>query len=255
MIVDQKIEVYKSLQDTHKLNPSELDFPFPTGTFFQLDEFYSIQDEFPKNYGLGKNKLSEKVPEERKAQVKQLKGYLHFYDQILADFFNQLYHAKDLLDSSPIDSSYFPSYLDKNPLDGSDYYSKILYATDLEENLVVSGNDAISLYENKSLFYDRRNRALDHLIARFGESFNDYVFMMYQVKQETNSLGELGLEYEEIIQDKQNFINQYPELSSKRGLGINYLTKGSNLSSTSKFNLDYLEVSDLGGYEKELQNY
>lgn len=252
MIIDQKIEIYKSSQRTNKMKASELDFPFPIGNFYQLDEFYSIQDEFPINYGLGRNTLSDNASEERKAQVKQLKGYLHFYDQILADFFKQLYHAKDLLDLPSIDRTYFPSFLDKNPLTGDEFYNKKLYSNDLESNMFSEDSYNISLYENKSLFYDRRNRALDHLIARFGESFNDYVFMMYQVKQETNSLGEMGLEYEEIILDKQNFLSQYPELSSKRGLGINYLLSEDFILNKNSLNIGTFELSNFGGYEKRV---
>ncbi|MEC4004865.1 hypothetical protein OX283_009380 [Flavobacterium sp. SUN052] len=252
MIVDQKIEIYKSSQRTKKMKESELDFPFPIGNFYQLDEFYSIQDEFPINYGLGKNTLSDKVEEKRKAQVKQLKGYLHFYDQILADFFKQLYHAKDLLNISTLEQTYFTSFLDKNPLSGDQFYNKELYSDDLEEKLFSLDSYDISLYENKTLFYDRRNRALDHLIARFGESFNDYVFMMYQVKQETNSLGEMGLEYEEIILDKQRFLSQYPELSSKRGLGMNYLLSEDYFLSKNSLNIGTFEISNFGGYEKRV---
>lgn len=252
MIVDQKIQIYKASQQTNKLKESELDFPFPFGNFYQLDEYYSIQDEFPINYGLGKNKLSDNASEERKAQVKQLKGYLHFYEQILADFFKQLYHAKDLLDGETIEQTYFSNYLDKNPLNKDDFYNKEFYSIDLENNLFSPDTYDTSLYENKSLFYDRRNRALDHLIARFGESFNEYVFMMYQVKQETNSLGEMSLEYDEIILDKQSFLNQYPELSSQRGLGVNYLLNEDYLLSKYSLNIGTFQISNLGGYEKRV---
>jgi hypothetical protein len=156
------------------------------------------------------------------------------------------------LDTTTIEQSYFTSFLDKNPLTGDDFYNKELYETGLEAQLFSLDSYDISLYENKTLFYDRRNRALDHLIARFGESFNDYVFMMYQVKQETNSLGEMGLEYEEIILDKQNFLNQYPSLSSKRGLGVNYLASEAIVLSKNSLNIGTFEVSNFGGYEKRV---
>lgn len=252
MVIDQKIQIYKASHHANKMKESDLDFPFPIGEFYQLDEFCSIQDEFPVSYGLGKNKLSEKVSDERKAQVKQLKGYLHFYDQILADFFKQLFHAKELLDINSLEQTYFSNYLDKNVVTGDDFYSKELYVSDLENNLNATGTYDISLYENKSLFYDRRNRALDHLMARFGEQFNEYVFMMYQVKLETNSLGELDLEYEELIQDKQNFLKQYPELSSKRGLGVNYLASEDFVLNKTTLNIGNFEISSLGGYEKRV---
>lgn len=251
MTVEQKVQVYNSLNSTNKMKKSDYDIPFPIGNYYQLDEYYSIQDEYPKIYGLGKNKLSDKVSEKRKAQVKQLKGYLHFYDQILADFFKQLYHTKDLLNSSTIKSTYFQSYLDENIITGEEFYSKDLYSDEFKLKLFSSEEFDISLYENKALFYDRRNRSLDHLIARFGENFSEYVSMMYQMREETGTLDEMNEEYEEIIQDKQDFINEYPELSSKRGLGKNYLETGYLLDK-SHLTIGYFELNNLGGYERRV---
>jgi len=246
MLVDQKIEIYKSQQKNYKLLNTNNVLPYPSGTFYQLDEYYSIQDEFPQNYGLGKNKLSDKESDLRKAQVNQLKGYLHFYDQILADFFNQLYNAKNILDTATIDRTYFPKFLSKNDWTGGEFYSKELYTDSFEDNLWIPNDDQISIYENKTNFYERRNRALDHLMARFGESFNDYVFMMYQVNQDAKGLGELSFQYEDLIQDKQNFINDYPEISSKRGIGMDYI----NLNTLTP--PAFWGSNSRGGYEQRV---
>jgi len=244
MLVDQKIEIYKSQQKNYKLLNINNELPYPSGTFYQLDEFYSIQDEFPQNYGLGKNQLSDKESDLRKAQVNQLKGYLHFYDQILADFFNQLYHSKNILDTVTIDRTYFPKFLSKNDWTGGEFYSKALYTSSFENNLWIPNDDQITIYENKTDFYDRRNRALDHLMARFSESFNDYVFMMYQVNQDAKGLGELSFQFEDLIQDKQNFINNYPEISSKRGIGMDYINPNTLTPP------DFWYSNSRGGYEK-----
>lgn len=246
MLVDQRIEIYKSQQKNYKLLNTNNELPFPSGTFYQLDEYYSIQDEFPQNYGLGKNQLSNKESDSRKAQVNQLKGYLHFYDQILADFFNQLYHSKNILDTVTIDRSYFPKYLSKNDWNGGEFYSKELYTDSFEDNLWMPNDDQISIYENKTNFYERRNRALDHLMSRFGESFNDYVFMMYQVNQDAKGLGELSFQYEDLIQDKQNFINDYPKISSKRGIGMDYINPNTLTPP------DFWGSNSRGGYEQRV---
>lgn len=248
MIVDQKVQIYKSLQKNHKLEKPDASFPFPSGTFYQLDEYYSIQDEFPATYGIGKNKLSETVSDKRKSQAKQLQGYLYFYEQILADFFSQLYNAKELLDTTTLKASYFPKFIEKDDLTGNTFYSTEILSDVLKEKLSVSDNDDISLYETQTVFYDRRNRALDHLIARFGESFNDYVFMMYQVQQNINGLGSLGKENVELIQDKQNFIESYPEISSNRALGMNYTVLPKAPASNVFSN--YWDTSNIGGYAK-----
>ena len=38
-----------------------------------------------------------------------------------------------------------------------------------------------NIAENESTFNDRRNRFLDHLMARFAESFTDYALIAYRI--------------------------------------------------------------------------
>jgi hypothetical protein len=253
MLVAQKVILYKSQFHQNKLQNIKNDFDIESGTYFNLNHYYSIQDEFPRNYGLGKNYLSEKATPLRKAQTKQLKGYLYFYEQILADFFSQLYSAKDLFDIKSIDRTYFPTYLDENHLTGEDFYSKTLYTTELESKLLDGASlSDTSLYENEVTFNDRRNRVLDHLMARFSESFNDYVFMMYQLSQSTSGMGSFTFDYKDLIEDKQSFIKDYPEISSKRGLGIDYLNATLNATTATLEFHDFWNSNHRGGYEKRI---
>ncbi len=253
MLVEQKVIMYKSQFNQKKLQNTKNDFDLDHGNYFDLDHYYSIQDEFPRNYGLGKNYLSEKETPLRKAQVKQLKGYLYFYEQILADFFNQLYNAKNLFDIQSIDKTYFPEYLETNPLNGDGFYSKELYTNDLKSKLLngESADDA-SLYETKTTFYERRNRVLDHLLARFSESFNEYVFMMYQLSQNTSGMGSFTFDYGDLIEDKQNFITEYPEISSNRGLGIDYLNATVNEDTKLPEFHPFWDSNHRSGYEKRV---
>lgn len=253
MMVEQKVIMYKTLFNQKKLKEAASDFEIENGTYYPLNSYHSIQDEFPVTYGLGKNYLSDKETDLRKAQAKQLKGYLLFYEQILADFFSQLYNAKELFntDVNAVKKTYFPIYLDKDVETGNDFYSKELYTADLKKALLEGkSDDDISLYESKTLYYDRKNRALDHLMARFAESFNDYVFMMYQVSIDTSGMGSLSFDYDDLILDKQNFINVYPEISRNRGLGIDYLN-ATILNNALNFN-PFWNTDHRGGYEKRV---
>ncbi|MCF2219900.1 hypothetical protein H9Q08_11325 [Chryseobacterium sp. PS-8] len=252
MLVEEKVQQYKAQMRSYKLSSVQKDLPIPKGEYFQLNEYYSIQEEFPVTYALGKNKLSEKVPEKRKAQAKQLKAYLHFYDQLLADFFNQLYNAKNIFDLKPIHKTYFPNYLDKNPKTGEDFYAKEIYGNNFE-NVLLRGDNPnvdVSLEETKSVFYDRRNRVLDHLMARFGESFSDYVFMMYRVSQDAGGLGELSFQPQDLINDKEAFVKDYAEISYKRGLGIDYLYAEEGNKKFSFYH--FWNTEHRGGYEKRV---
>ncbi|WP_080778377.1 hypothetical protein [Chryseobacterium phocaeense] len=242
MLVDQKVIMYKAQFNQKKLKDAYFDFEIPKGEHFELQNYYSIQNDFPASYRLGKNFVSEKETELRKGQVKQLKGYLYFYEQILADFFNQLYHAKDIFNTNSVSKTYFSNYFDENTISKDNFYWKDILSPSLKKALLdgESLNDA-NLYETKDQFYSRRNKILDHLMARFSESFNEYVFMMYNVASDTSGMGEMSFDYEDLMTDKQNFLNAYPEISSKRGLGIDYMNSNP-----------FWNTNHRGGYENRV---
>ena len=74
-----------------------LDLPIPAGRYLpDLEDYFSIQHDFPLVYGIGKGGLSDKEKPSRKAQAKQLKGYLLFYDQLLANYLAQLANLRHL---------------------------------------------------------------------------------------------------------------------------------------------------------------
>ena len=74
----------------------ENDITPPVGKNRDVGNYYSIQHQFPEAYGIGTMGLPQSASPERQAQAKQLKAYLLFYDQLLANYFSQLAHAKDL---------------------------------------------------------------------------------------------------------------------------------------------------------------
>lgn len=249
MLVDQKVIMYKTQFNQKKLKADHFNLQTPTGDYFELNTYYSIQDDFPANYRLGKNPVSEEDSDLRKAQVKQLKGYLFFYEQILADYFTQLYHAKDIFDTNDITRSYFSTYLEKNDLTGEDFYSKELFDASFQSALLNGEvGENVSLIESKNDFHNRRNRILDHLLARFSESFSDYVFMMYHVANDTSGMGEISFDQEDLIQDKQDFLNVYPEISSNRGLGMDFFN--AELVEDSVVFDPFWDKEIRGGYEK-----
>nr|MBP6314678.1 hypothetical protein [Chitinophagaceae bacterium] len=224
LLVAQKVQFLKGQNATYKLLQTKIDLEIPKGTYYPLFQYQSVQEEMPGTYGLGYKPVSDNSTALRKAQVKQLKAYLHFFDQQIANLFSQLYHAKSLLDIPTIHRTYFPQYLEKNPNTNEDFFSKEVYTNDFEWN-VNNGErkEDVSLFENQSTFQNRRNRALDHLIARFSENFNAYVLMMHQIANSNTGFGNLTVQPLDMIKDKQHFLKQYADISYHRGLGMQYL--------------------------------
>jgi uncharacterized protein YegP (UPF0339 family) len=74
------------------------------------------------------------------------------------------------------------------------------------------------LLEDRSVFEDRRNRFLDHLLARYGEQFSDYVLMASELEESKAP--------ERLIEDKLDFLRDFPELGYERGKAFNQADAG-----------------------------
>ncbi|NER12061.1 hypothetical protein GWK08_01285 [Leptobacterium flavescens] len=99
-----KAKVHRSLSFPGKfeLPMANLNTEVPKGLYREdLDEYYSIQNDFPVVYGIGEDGLPEEATLKRKTQALQLKGYLMFYDQILANYTAQLTHIRSLFSLKP----------------------------------------------------------------------------------------------------------------------------------------------------------
>jgi hypothetical protein len=195
------------------------DLPVPTGRNRNLDEYISIQDEFPKAYQIGKEGIADAASPLRKAQRLQLKGYLIFFDQLLADYLSQLAKTKDLL--SWKGDSTTPTY----------YYNA------LSENEIRDFNVLFTNYstypaklEDKALLENRRNRFLDHLLARFNEKFVDY--SVFKFTSASTGIAYNSFSDAEKINDKISFLESYPVISSDRSHAFDYSKDASDLNQT-----------------------
>jgi len=78
------------------------------GTDRDLEKYFTILEEFPATYKIADGQITNSDPEIRKAQIKQLKGYLSLFDELLADYLLLLSRVKDLLSiSQPGEHTYF----------------------------------------------------------------------------------------------------------------------------------------------------
>jgi len=197
----------------------------PQGKITATDFYTSITNNFPENYGIGEIGLSESASGERKAKAKQLKGYLLFFDQILASYFKHLNNVKELLSiNSDLENTYFTQVI--TDMTGFEEIVNDTYLSSNEEKL-----DEL-LFSDLDDAVKRQNQIKDHLIARFAERFAEYAFLMKSL---------YGASSDEIVlQNKSDFLINYDTISSKRGSGFNYFNQPvSNLWNT--FNVTGLE--------------
>ena len=79
------------------LDDAYLDLTVPAGRYRKgLEEYISIQNDLPRVYSIGETGLSEDASLLRKTQAKQLQGFLLFFDQLLADYLQQLGNLRNV---------------------------------------------------------------------------------------------------------------------------------------------------------------
>jgi hypothetical protein len=184
---------------------TDLDLPVPLGTSRELEAYQPIQHGFPRTYGIGRAGLPSTATRRRRAQARQLKGYLMVYEQLLRNGHAQLAHIGDLFSLDPaISATYFSGLFDDEPIAGYD---------DLVDPALDAGA-LQQLVETGSEFLDRRNRFLDHLLARFGEGFGDYAMALTDLEGQSRARTEL-------IHDKITFLRALPRISHDRGRALN----------------------------------
>ena len=214
------------LEETQELSDIVTeDVDFPLGEFSNSKDYTTIQNDFPDTYGISPNGLPKVVSEARKAKAKQLKGYLLFFDQILANYFVHLSKVKDLLSVdeslkklytvnaiSELSSEEKQTYFTQKVDDITDVDTLVSPAT-YDDNLIAIVNTLKGTSEDT--FFDRKNKLLDHLISRFAERFSDYAFIMKLIYGESDS------KYQ-ILKAKAKFVEDYKTISCDRGIGFNY---------------------------------
>lgn len=176
------------------------------GRFRNPGKYTSIQHHFPGIYGLGNEGLSAREPVERHAKVRQLKGYLMLMEKHLANYLAQLAHLPDFFDHDiqRHQGTYF----------AQDFETKIgKDELEIKAALTPGFNDLginPQTGETRLSWLRRKNRILDHLLARFGEEVRDLPF---QLALKLNLFGnEQEMLASQLLQ-KSRFLRQIPELN------------------------------------------
>ncbi|RMG55149.1 MAG: hypothetical protein D6722_28240, partial [Bacteroidetes bacterium] len=179
--------------------------------------YHSIQEHFPEVYGLGEKGLPSRAGLLRRGRAKQLQGYLLMFEQLLANYLAQLVNVRHLFSTrTQVEQTYF--------------YQPLF---DLPGTAALLGQDreAFSRKLAELVFrYDhpvsRRHRIMDHLLARFGETFLSDAFNALNRQaggQDQDAFSEA------LLKAKLQYLQQYLPISRDRGKGHDYTqpTEGS----------------------------
>lgn len=174
--------------------PQELEPEVSPGRDRHIGHYHSIQHHFPLVYGIGPGGLPDSASPERKAQAKQLKAYLLFFEQLLADYLAQLANFPKLFDFQHLGA------------EAHTYFSQVPDSVPGMEELLTPKAEATESDQ------DRRARLLDHLLARFGEKFADYSLLSFG---------------QDSLQARADFLKQYQTIGYHRGAAFDYSKAGS----------------------------
>lgn len=171
-----------------------------------LSEYRSVQYDLPGVYGVGDFGVTSDTPAHKKGARKQLQAYLAFFDQILAAYLLQLGEVRRLfaVEQDPT----LPTYQTAD-LGGIPGMPEIIDKT-----------KPFSV-ESQATREDRRNRLLDHLLARFGEAFSDYAAALAGACKGSKNNG-FSEDFADFLQAKADFLREIPDLGYGRGKAYNY---------------------------------
>ncbi|MBT6004532.1 MAG: hypothetical protein HOG79_02345, partial [Prolixibacteraceae bacterium] len=227
-IVDKYREKFKKeaieKQENAKIGK---EIQFPSGKYLNTSETTTIQNDFPNTYGINRAGLPSRSTAERKSQAKQLKAYLLFFDQILATYFAHLEKVKDVLSiDNQLKTTYFTQAV-KDIKEFEELVSK--YPSQNPEKLT---KQLLSKLDHP---IQRKNKFLDHLIARFAEKFSDYAFLMKELYGDYAD--------QAILHSKENFLKDYQITSKQRGSAFNY---------SNQLNPDLWNTNNVAGIQKRI---
>lgn len=166
-----------------KLRVTENDLAMPQGTLMENDLWYPVQFQLPLTYGVSPHGLPVNATQNRRAIAKQLKAYMMLMEQPLANGISQVEAFPSLfsLDENQL-SSYFGQVVTSNDLAMAEVDP---LKNELYENPAFGESELQMLLETPEEGISRRSKFLDHQLARFGESFQEYALLFAEIESNT----------------------------------------------------------------------
>ncbi len=220
----------------------EKDYP-STISLKDIGSYNTFQNSLPVTYGVNELGLPNytRATRQRVAMVKQLRGYLLFFEQMICNYLEQLVNVRKLFSiDKDIDKTYYTNIPDDLP-----GLVELMGASTVEQ----FKQKLEDLSKDFDPFIDRRNRFLDHLLARFGEQFStDFLLKVSHYVGIGDDDDDTDPEIE-LINAKIVYLQNYVNISKNRGKGFDYLGRGLdqwNVSGLEKRACLLLDIKNTG---------
>ena len=143
----------------YKVPSPYLDLEMPGGFYRNdLGDYQSIQHDFPRVYGIKQGGLSTNVSDRRKAQAYQLKAYLLFFDQLLANYLAQLQNLRSLFAlNSPADKKNRHSFFINQLTDVPEMEKLLRFGGSELENVLGNEGSTVAVAVKKQPLLDAIN--------------------------------------------------------------------------------------------------
>lgn len=183
--------------------------PLP-GRFRDVTSYLPMETDLPRIYGLGAGALPDTASPDRQAKANQLRAFMTLFDQQLANEYSQLGEFGSLFSAAQ----------------GSPrtYVGQLVGTSDDRAPILVPGfseADLPDMLERAADAAARRNRFLNHLLARFAETITDDPLATNAVLPADPATPDVLPD--RLLDAKRQFLSDMPRLGSARGAGANYL--------------------------------
>ncbi|MDW3194751.1 MAG: hypothetical protein R8G66_20395 [Cytophagales bacterium] len=159
----------------------------PVGQYRDFGRYFSVREVFPYIYGVNRFGLSRHEKELRKAQVKQLKGYLLLFEQLLANTTSQIQNLKNIYSTADEHASRF-------------YYPKTFSEEEMEDIAVLYDLEKVATVDDAAL--DPNSTVLNLAFEGFKDGLSG--------EQATRSETELLTEFKEsFFEDPVDFCDHF----------------------------------------------
>lgn len=233
-------ELEKSARAKDESKKAE-DIELERGRFRGLRDYYSFQNHFPAIYGLSQAGLDPRSDPRRRALALQLKGYLLFFDQVMANFLASLALVRELYSRDPSVKQTYHAQAVTSFRDAAHVYA---YPGPIDDAALQAKLQAQLETDEEALA--RRNRFLDHLLSRVAEDFRHYVDIMRSAFGTNDAAAELA----KAIGLKCKFLADCPSLGAERSLAYDYtkaadLWNSANVSGLERRIAHLLDIADI----------